>query len=83
MGSYVIPIPLAGEARTVTSYREMVRQIKYMSSNDAIAYRGLVIQRIYYGYRLVDGSGKVYVYTGKNIATQQARLLNHLNQLIK
>jgi len=83
MGSYVIPIPLAGEARTVTTYRELVRQIKYISTYDAITYKGIVIQRIYHGYRLVDRSGKVYSYTGKSIATQQARLLNHLNQLIK
>jgi hypothetical protein len=82
MGSYVIPIPLVGEATPVTSYRELVRQIKYMSSDDAIAHHGLVIQRVYHGYRLVDRHGTIHTYTGKSIATQQTRLLNHLNQII-
>jgi hypothetical protein len=80
MPSIHVPAPLAGEATAVSTAREFKRNLRYMSTDAAVTYSGVTVQRLYKGYRLIDGSGKVHTFTGKRIETQYFKLIKHLTE---
>jgi len=80
MPSIHVPAPLAGEATPIATAREFKRNLRYMSTDAAVTYCGVTVQRLYKGYRLIDGTGKVHAFTGKKIETQYFKLLKHLTE---